>query len=797
MKNLTEQEIRTRYITPAIQKAGWGDSQIREEYQLTKGRIVFVGSHHKRDKRSRRIADYILFYKPNIPLAVVEAKDNTHSIQAGMQQAIDYASMLDIPFIFSSNGDGFIFRDLTADENRGEKIEREISLDEFPSPEVLFEKYLLYKQIIPAKKPIITEDYYRSEEGKSPRYYQLTAINKTLEAIAQGKKRLLLVMATGTGKTFTAFQIIWRLWRSGVKKRILFLADRNILVDQTMTNDFRPFNSGDEKIMTKITNRKADPSYQVYLALYQAVSGNQEFSNIYKEFSKDFFDLIIIDECHRGSAKEESKWRDILEYFDSATQIGLTATPKETKDVSNIDYFGDPIYNYSLRQGINDGFLAPYRVIRVDLDRDLQGWRPDKGMTDKYGIEIEDRIYNQKDFDRNLILDQRTEIVAKKVIEYLNNTYRYDKTIIFCENIDHAARMRQALINEAQEESRKDARYIMQITGDNAEGKAELDNFIHPESRYPVIVTTSKLMTTGVDAQTCKLIVLDQTINSMTEFKQIIGRGTRINEEFNKFSFTIMDFKGATRLFSDPDFDGEPIQIYEPKGDEPITPPDDELINSPNPDDFSSDEIDSPIIDDLGDPDFPYDDEKEKRYIYHVNNVEVKVLAERVQYFDADGKQITESLTDYTKKTILGEYKTLDEFLKYWHSDGRKTAIIDALEEQGLLLKPLQDVVGRNLDPFDLICHIVWDQPPLTRKERANNVRKKNYFTQYGEKAKKVLDALLDKYAENGIREIEDQRILNLAPFNEMGTMMELAESFGGSQQYHAAIKQLSQSLYQ
>lgn len=797
MKNLTEQEIRTRYITPAIQKAGWGDSQIREEYQLTKGRIVFVGSHHKRDKRSRRIADYILFYKPNIPLAVVEAKDNTHSIQAGMQQAIDYASMLDIPFIFSSNGDGFIFRDLTADENRGEKIEREISLDEFPSPEVLFEKYLLYKQIIPAKKPIITEDYYRSEEGKSPRYYQLTAINKTLEAIAQGKKRLLLVMATGTGKTFTAFQIIWRLWRSGVKKRILFLADRNILVDQTMTNDFRPFNSGDEKIMTKITNRKADPSYQVYLALYQAVSGNQEFSNIYKEFSKDFFDLIIIDECHRGSAKEESKWRDILEYFDSATQIGLTATPKETKDVSNIDYFGDPIYNYSLRQGINDGFLAPYRVIRVDLDRDLQGWRPDKGMTDKYGIEIEDRIYNQKDFDRNLILDQRTEIVAKKVIEYLNNTYRYDKTIIFCENIDHAARMRQALINEAQEESRKDARYIMQITGDNAEGKAELDNFIHPESRYPVIVTTSKLMTTGVDAQTCKLIVLDQTINSMTEFKQIIGRGTRINEEFNKFSFTIMDFKGATRLFSDPDFDGEPIQIYEPKGDEPITPPDDELINSPNPDDFSSDEIDSPIIDDLGDPDFPYDDEKEKRYIYHVNNVEVKVLAERVQYFDADGKQITESLTDYTKKTILGEYKTLDEFLKYWHSDGRKTAIIDALEEQGLLLKPLQDVVGRNLDPFDLICHIVWDQPPLTRKERANNVRKKNYFTQYGEKAKKVLDALLDKYAENGIREIEDQRILNLAPFNEMGTMMELAESFGGSQQYHGAIKQLSQSLYQ
>ena len=797
MKNLTEQEIRTRYITPAIQKAGWGDSQIREEYQLTKGRIVFVGSHHKRDKRSRRIADYILFYKPNIPLAVVEAKDNTHSIQAGMQQAIDYASMLDIPFIFSSNGDGFIFRDLTADENRGEKIEREISLDEFPSPEVLFEKYLLYKQIIPAKKPIIAEDYYRSEEGKSPRYYQLTAINKTLEAIAQGKKRLLLVMATGTGKTFTAFQIIWRLWRSGVKKRILFLADRNILVDQTMTNDFRPFNSGDEKIMTKITNRKADPSYQVYLALYQAVSGNQEFSNIYKEFSKDFFDLIIIDECHRGSAKEESKWRDILEYFDSATQIGLTATPKETKDVSNIDYFGDPIYNYSLRQGINDGFLAPYRVIRVDLDRDLQGWRPDKGMTDKYGIEIEDRIYNQKDFDRNLILDQRTEIVAKKVIEYLNNTYRYDKTIIFCENIDHAARMRQALINEAQEESRKDARYIMQITGDNAEGKAELDNFIHPESRYPVIVTTSKLMTTGVDAQTCKLIVLDQTINSMTEFKQIIGRGTRINEEFNKFSFTIMDFKGATRLFSDPDFDGEPIQIYEPKGDEPITPPDDELINSPNPDDFSSDEIDSPIIDDLGDPDFPYDDEKEKRYIYHVNNVEVKVLAERVQYFDADGKQITESLTDYTKKTILGEYKTLDEFLKYWHSDGRKTAIIDALEEQGLLLKPLQDVVGRNLDPFDLICHIVWDQPPLTRKERANNVRKKNYFTQYGEKAKKVLDALLDKYAENGIREIEDQRILNLAPFNEMGTMMELAESFGGSQQYHAAIKQLSQSLYQ
>ncbi|HAR32908.1 MAG TPA: restriction endonuclease, partial [Desulfobacter sp.] len=515
-KQLSERDICTKFITPALKQAGWDiATQVREEFSLTKGRIIVRGHLHTRAKHKR--ADYVLFYKPNIPIAIIEAKDNNHSVGDGMQQALVYADMLQVPFLFSSNGDGFLFHNKIAPDGI---IERELSLQEFPAAETLWRWWVRHRGLNNQQNALVTQDYFSDGSDKSPRYYQLLAINKTIEAIARGQNRILLVMATGTGKTYTAFQIIWRLWKSKTKKRILFLADRNILIDQTMTNDFKPFGSA----MTKIQKRQANKSYEIYLSLYQAVTGNEEERNIYKQFSSEFFDLIIIDECHRGSAAADSAWREILEYFAFATQIGLTATPKETREVSNSDYFGAPIYTYSLRQGIDDGFLAPYKVVRIDLDRDLTGWRPDKGMMDKYGNEIEDRVYNQKDFDKTLVLEQRTRLVAKKITEFLKQTNRFDKAIVFCENIDHAERMRQALVNENSDLVAQSSNYVMRITGDNEEGKSELDNFIFPESKYPVIATTSKLMTTGVDAQTCKLIVLDQRIQSMTEFKQIIGR---------------------------------------------------------------------------------------------------------------------------------------------------------------------------------------------------------------------------------------------------------------------------------
>ncbi len=565
-KNLTERDICTKYITPAIvETAGWNrDTQLREELSLTKGKVIVRGKLHRRGEQKR--ADYVLYHKTNIPLAVVEAKDNTHTLHSGLQQAIGYAELLDVPFAYCSNGDGFIEHD------RSKGTERELSLREFPTPEELWRRYCEHKGIEdPEEKRIYTQDYYPSPENKAPRYYQLTAVNRTIEAIAKGQKRVLLVMATGTGKTFTSFQIIWRLWKSGTKKRILFLADRNILVDQTRTNDFKPFGSA----MTKIRNRNADKSYEIYLALYQAITGPLETQKVFKQFSREFFDLIVVDECHRGSAEEDSAWREILEYFSGATQIGMTATPKETRYVSNIDYFGEPVFTYSLKQGIEDGFLAPYKVVRIDIDKDLTGWRPEKGKTDRYGKEIPDRIYNQSDYDQELVLEKRNQLVAQKITEFLKATNRFDKTIVFCEDIPHAERMRSLLVNLNSELVAQNSKYIMQITGDNPEGKAELDNFILPESKYPVIVTTSKLLSTGVDVQTCKLIVLDKRIESMTEFKQIIGRGTRINEAYGKFFFTIMDFRKATELFADPTFDGDPVQIYEPGDDDPVLPPDD------------------------------------------------------------------------------------------------------------------------------------------------------------------------------------------------------------------------------
>lgn len=591
-------------------------------------------------------------------------------------------------------------------------------------------------------------------------------------------------MATGTGKTFTAFQIIWRLWKSGARKRILYLADRNILIDQTKTNDFKPF----DKAMTKIQNRQADKSFEIYLSLYQAVTGNDDDKNIYKQFSPEFFDLVVVDECHRGSAAEDSAWHEILQYFSAATHIGMTATPKETRDVSNIHYFGDPIYTYSLRQGIEDGFLAPYKVIRIDLDKDVFGWRPPKGMKDKYGNEIEDRVYNQTDMERLLVIESRTQLIAQKITEYLRNTDPFSKTIVFCENIDHAERMRQALVNENADRVQENRKYIMRITGDEQEGKAELDNFIDPESRYPVIATTSKLMSTGVDAQTCKLIVLDQTIRSMTEFKQIIGRGTRINEAYDKYYFAIMDFKRATDNFADPTFDGEPVQIYNPGPNDPPVPPDDG-----DPPDGGLSGIGG---DDGGDPPTPPDPPGTPQIKYVIDNVPVYVIAERVQYYGPDGKLITESLKDYTRRTVHKSYASLDEFLATWTDIGQKKLIVEELERLGVFWEALADEVGKDIDPFDLICHVAFDQPPLTRRERANKVRKHNYFTKYGDQARIVLDALLDKYADGGIENIEDTAVLKVPPLNDIGTPIEIVRLFGGKRDYQAAIREMMLELY-
>jgi type I restriction enzyme R subunit len=764
-KSLSERDICTKFITPALVQSGWDlHRQIREEVTFTAGRIRVRGDHVRRDKGKR--ADYVLYYKPNIPIAVIEAKNNNHHLGDGMQQAVDYGTVLDVPFVYSSNGDAFLEHDFLRCSGQ---VEREISLAAFPSPSELWNRYCGMHGIDEQQERIVTQEDHTEAGGKEPRYYQRAAINRAVEAIARGQDRILLVMATGTGKTYTAFQIIWRLWKAGTKKRILFLADRNILVNQTRINDFRPF--GDK--MTKITNRTVDKSYEVYLALYQAVTGNEEEKNIYREFSPDFFDLVVVDECHRGSAVEDSAWRQILDYFASATQIGMTATPKETKYVSNIEYFGNPTYTYSLRQGIEDGFLAPYKVIRIDIDKDLEGWRPTAGKRDKHGYLIEDRIYNQQDMDRNLVLERRTEVVANRTSRFLKATDRYAKTIIFCEDVEHAERMRQAMVNENGDLVHEDPRYIMRITGDEMVGKAELDNFIDPESRYPVVATTSKLLSTGVDTQTCKVIVLDQTIKSLSAFKQIIGRGTRIREDYGKYYFTILDFKKATELFADPDFDGDPVQIYDPGPDDPPTPP----------------------VEPGDEP--PDDDEPTQRRVkYVVDDVEVSIVAERVQYYGRDGRLITEELKDFTRKNILRDYETLDEFLKVWTGAERKRAILKELNARGILLDELADEVGQDYDAFDLVCHVAFDRPPLTRRERANNVRKRDVFTKYGEQARAVLDALLDKYADVGIEEVEDPRILKVQPINRIGTPLEIIELFGGRDQYMEAVRELEDAIY-
>ena len=761
-KMLSETDIRTKYITPAIENAGWDKmTQLREEYSITAGRIIARGQVCKREPALK--ADYVLFYRPNKPIAVVEAKDNKNSMSDGMQQALNYARMLDVPFVFSSNGDGFVFHNKYITSGEKETV---LSLEEFPSPETLWKMYLEKSQVSPAQETVIAEPYYVDNPNKQPRYYQINAINKTVEAIANGQDRVLLVMATGTGKTYTAFQIIWRLWKAGIKKRILFLADRTALISQTFTNDFAPFKDK----MTWVTKQNFDTAHEIYLGLYQGLTGEDEDANsLFKQFSPGFFDLIVVDECHRGSAKADSQWREVLEYFSSATQIGLTATPKETKDVSNIDYFGEPIYTYTLKQGISDGYLAPYRVIRVFFDKDVEGFVPYTGQVDDNGEVIDDRIYNALDFDKNIVLEKRTKLVAKVVSDYLKkHNCRMDKSIFFCVDQEHADRMRRALINENADMVAEDDRYVMRITSNDEEGVKQLDNFRDVEKQYPVLVTTSKLLSTGVDVQTVKYIVLDSNIRSMTEFKQIIGRGTRVREDLDKLYFTIFDFRDVTRLFYDPDFDGpsEQDEDFDPTkghGDPPPKPP-----KPPT---------------------------KQKKYM--VGGEPVTILKKMVQYMDKDGKLITESLIDYTKKNVKDQYATLDAFLSAWNTADRKEAIVKEMEEHGILFSELCEQINQDLDPFDLICHIVFDQPALTRRERANNVRKRNYFTKYGQQAAEILDTLLTKYADTGLSDLENVDVLKVDPIKQYGTQVYIVNTiFGGIAKFREAIRELEAAIY-
>ena len=764
-KSLSETDIRTKFITPAIASAGWNLSlQMREEYKITNGRIIARRKVCKREAPLK--ADYVLFYKPNKPIAVIEAKDNNHTMADGMQQALQYADMMDVPFVFSSNGDGFVFHNKFITEG---PAEINLSLNEFPSPETLWKMYHEQNHISPMQDIVIDEPYYSDNPDKQPRYYQINAVNKTVEAIASGQNRVLLVMATGTGKTYTAFQIIWRLWKAGIKKRILFLADRTALIAQTFTNDFAPFKDK----MTWVTKQNIDTAHEIYLALYQGLTGEDEDANsLFKQFSPGFFDLVVVDECHRGSAKADSQWREVLEYFSSATQVGLTATPKETTTVSNIDYFGEPLYTYSLKQGIDDGFLAPYRVIRVFFDKDIEGFVPYEGQLDDNGEVIDNRVYNTTDFDKNLVLEKRTKLVAKTVSDYLKkHDCRMDKTIFFCVDQEHADRMRQALVNENADMCAIDSRYVMRITANDEAGVKQLDNFRNVEKEYPVLVTTSKLLSTGVDVQTVKFIVLDSNIRSMTEFKQIIGRGTRVREDLGKMYFTIFDFRDVTRLFHDPDFDG------------PIEQQDDFHPNKPGEGPERPPKITPP--------------ERERRQKYVLGSTQVTVSQKHVQYLDKDGHLITERLIDYTKRNVLNQYAEMNDFLAAWNAADRKQAIIDELEKHGVFFDDLCDEVGKDLDPFDMILHIVFDQPPLTRKERAENVRKHNYFTKYGKQAAEILDALLTKYADSGLSDLENVDVLKVDPIKQYGTQVYIVNSiFGGIEKFREAIRELEAEIY-
>lgn len=754
--NYSEEDVKYQFITPSIENAGWDKTQIRFEYSFTDGQMIIKGMKAKRGARKR--ADYLLSYKPNLPLAIVEAKDQKHAVGDGMQQGIHYAEILDVPFVYSSNGSGFLEHDMITGK------ERELYLEEFPSPEELWERMIHEKKISDEVEDIIREPYHidNGQKPKIPRYYQRIAINRTIESIANGKNRILLVMATGTGKTFTAFQIAHRLWKSGTKKKILYLADRNILIDQTMTQDFKPF----EKVMTKVQKHELDSSYEVFFALYQQLVTPDADKQPYEDLDPEFFDLIFVDECHRGSAKADSEWREILEYFSSATQIGMTATPKETKQASNITYFGEPVYTYSLKQGIQDGFLAPYKVIRILTDIDANGYRPPKDKLDIHGNPVEDRIYNTLDFDKNIIIDERTEIVASKITEYLKRTNRFDKTIVFCVDTNHAERMRQALVNANNDLVAENSKYVVRITGNDEFGKSQLDYFIDSYEKYPVIATTSMLMSTGVDSKTTKLIVLDKNIGSMTEFKQIIGRGTRLREDLGKNFFTIMDFRNNTRKFADPAFDGKPVVILEDIPPKPIPDPVDPPVEPP-------------------------------KVVPRVNGVPVTVILEQNQCYDEHGKLKTDNFIDFTRNNILREYSTLEEFIKTWDSYDKKQAIIDELYQHEIFLDELRELSGNDeMDDFDLICHIAFDKEPLTRSERANNVKKRDYLNKYEGIARQVLEGLLDKYSSEGITDIENIRILENDPFRRIASTKKIVSEFGGRDGFLNAIHDLQKELY-
>ena len=808
-KQLSERDICTKYITPALLQAGWQQHQFREEV-ITAGRVKVWGNMAARltdpnVKGGLRRADFVLYARPNLPIAVIEAKQNKFSVGHGMQQALAYADMLDVPFAFSSNGDGFVMQDRSG---ISQPVIQEFALDQFPPLATLLAVYLQWKGLtdLPTQ-PLLEQPYYSALHANEPRYYQRVAINRTIEAIAKGQQRILLVMATGTGKTYTAFQIIWRLWKAKAKQRILFLADRNVLVDQTMRQDFAPFG----EYMHKIENRTAKKNFEIYLSLYQAVTGKEEEQQIYRQFPADFFDLVVIDECHRGSAAEDSSWRDVLDYFSSATHLGLTATPKEVKPAKgdsavkepefNLKYFGNPIYTYSLKQGIEDGFLAPYKVIRVVTDVDALGYTPEKNTTDRDGKIVANRQYNTKDYDRTLVLKQRTALVANRVWEFLSKTDPMAKTIVFCDDQDHAERMRQALVTLIPAAA-SNRRYVMRITSDDKEGKAELENFMDNDQPFPVIATTSKLLTTGVDAKTCKLIVLDQNINSMTEFKQIVGRGTRIREDYHKLYFTVMDFKNATRLFADKDFDGEPVTVYEPKTDEPIIPSAENDTEDKTKIEGVNETDERPPYGKTG-TDTGTGKGMGKREKYYLDDVNVALATEQTQYLDADGKLVTGQyrvlLKQQLQNNLREQFASLDDFLRRWNSAERKQAVLDELQVLGVTLETLHEVIpnSSDMDVFDLIAHLAFDQKPLTRQERAKRVKKRDYFSQYGTEARAVLDALLEKYASNGIQNIEDPQVLEMPPFDRFGTKMQIRRTiFGGVAQYNQAVTALEQALY-
>lgn len=770
-KQMTEEDIKFHYITPSI-TSKWNKDKITMETQITDGKINIRGNLRFRENPKK--ADYILYLNNNNPIAIVEAKDNRKSVSYGLQQAIEYAKMLDLPFAYSSNGDGFIEHDFLTGK------EREFSMSEFPSEEELISRFKREKNnnkgITEEEEKLIDQPYYSSQNTFPPRYYQRIAINRTLEEIAKGRDRLLLVMATGTGKTYTAFQIVYRLLQSGQKKKVLYLADRNILVDQTIAQDFAPL----KKVVHKVNVAKDDPttitSHQVYFSLYQQLVGEDDKEHFSELFKPDFFDLIIVDECHRGSAKEESRWRRILEYFKTATQIGMTATPKETKYVSNTHYFGEPIYTYSLREGIEDGFLAPFKVINITTDIG-EAWRPYKGQRDKFGNPIEDRIYNNSDYDYNIVIEDRTQQVAKEITDYLKATDRMAKTIVFCPTEDAAERMRIALVNLNSDMVKENPDYCVRITGSDDYGKAKLDYFISVSSKYPVIATTSKLLSTGVDTKMVKLIVLDQMLNSMTEFKQIIGRGTRLREKEGKTHFVVMDFRNVTRLFADPDWDG-PI-IIDP-GFNPNEHKTGGVNEPPEPfavDPGTSDRI-VPIID--------------------KNGLKVEIIHKTVSIYDTNSKLLRrESIIDYTKENIRGEYADLDDFIRKWRLDPKKDTIKKMLEEYGIDIGSLKkEYKMEDVDDFDFICHIAYDQKPLTRKERADNVKKQDFFNKYSGVAKDVLEALLDKYMNQGIQEITNMDVLKLDPFIKIGKPSRIIKEFGGREVYINAIMDLQNAIY-